>query len=921
MILRRILVSLLLVLWFAQAVGSQTLDDPELKTSVAILYLRLGNYPECQRLTRELEAVGASTDGLDLLTGELALRPLLTLNGQGQYIRLLREAPALIERARTLQRPDREAQLRLLVLHAAYQSGHPGQVLEQTGPLLELTRNPDSTAEKLRRFTVLTYARRYAHLEQSPTPEQYRGDHDKVWALWKDIGPDLDYRRHSVAECELAAAACFIWWDEAFGILTYDQAYDMLFEDLERIDPVLSIADFEAELKRGAPLADLIRFHNLSEVVSYWRYLFLVFDSVAARFGPQDASHFASQNLPAAFSLLRTVEQSPDMSWLDPTLSSLDLVTGKFARLGALVYRCQAGQDLLASAPASRVDASLARAAAYAARSGDRFLADETELVEVAIQTGRRPLPPDLEERLRTLIARSEATGSFYVTLMANVQLGRLLYAQGTGRRCLEPFTRAISLFEQLFVQARLGPTAHLILSLYRPIYEEKARIEVELGLQHEAAETLDRLKQVGTALAFQTLQPRDPRSLAALQRADQAREQAEELRQSLAVAPEAERPQLTRQLALTRQDFYAALAEIQRIEPGYRRLQVRPNTFSHVQARLPDDTLLVQLFPSEGKLYLFLATHQELKIRAVDVSHQQINQWVADFRRSALRPSKNWLQDQALCQTMQSMSQALLEPLESDLAGKKVVAFIPTGTLCYLPMAALAHWREGEPTFLLEDAQVVTLMKASDLDLPSMSPPGKLSLLALGDPDGSLPGARKEVTALQSLVPGAEVFVGREATAERLQSSKARYLHLATHGMLNSQNPTASYLLLAPGEKQGSDWLLVSDIAGLRLENVAMVTLSACQTALAERSPEPGSDLQSLADAFGFAGSPSVVASLWKVEDEPTCQLMLKMYEVLAQGQPKGEALRQAQLALLRRPETSHPYFWAGFIFLGDWR
>lgn len=47
----------------------------------------------------------------------------------------------------------------------------------------------------------------------------------------------------------------------------------------------------------------------------------------------------------------------------------------------------------------------------------------------------------------------------------------------------------------------------------------------------------------------------------------------------------------------------------------------------------------------------------------------------------------------------------------------------------------------------------------------------------------------------------------------------------------------------------------------------------------------------------------------------------MLKMYEVLAQGQPKGEALRQAQLALLRWPETSHPYFWAGFIFLGDWR
>ncbi len=918
--MKRLLLLLVLLLSVALPAWPES-DDLELKTSMAIVLLRLGNYPECQRLTRELVEQGAQAEGLELLTGELALEPLMSLSGQGQYLRLLREAPAFIERARIAGRPDREAQYRLLVLHAAYLSGHPQQFLDQLGPLRVLTERPVTTAEKMRRFTVLVFQNQYAHLQTPPGPEGWRRDHDEAWSLLRDIRLDQDYRRNSLVEKELAAAACLASWEQAFRTLPYDQARQAMDRDTQALAPFFDDSGFLQRRSQRARAAELLREDPTSDIVCFSRAMFSVFDMVSLEYGRQTATTFVEENLSRIFRFLEQFEEEPTFGWLDPRLARYEAVSGNVARLASTAWRIEAVLSYWSGAAATEVDSDLGQAALFAARSGDRLMVDIVDLLRMNLWMLREPVPPGLEAELRGLIARSVQTGSHYAEMTAWYTLGLFQYAQRKDPACLPALARAIAIFEDLYTQARLGASSRSLLRLYRSLYEDKARIELELGLQREAAETLDRLKQVGTALAFQTLQPRDPRSQAALQRANQAKDQAEELRQSLAVAPETERPRIARQLARTRQEFYVALAEIGRLEPGYRRLQVRPNTFSQVQARLPDDTLLVQLFPSENRLYLFLATRHELRIRVMDVSSQQIDRWVADFRRSALRPSREWLQDKALCQTMQSMSQALLLPLESDLAGKKVVAFVPTGTLCYLPMAALAHWREGEPTFLLESAQVVTLMKASDLDLPSMSLPGKLSLLALGDPDGSLPGARREVTALQSLVPGAEVFVGREATAERLQSSKARYLHLATHGMLNSQNPTASFLLLAPGEKQGSERLLVSDIAGLRLENVSMVTLSACQTALAERSPEPGADLQSLADAFGFAGSPSVVASLWKVEDEPTCQLMLKMYEALARGQPKGEALRQAQLALLRQKETSHPYFWAGFIFLGDWR
>jgi CHAT domain-containing protein len=124
---------------------------------------------------------------------------------------------------------------------------------------------------------------------------------------------------------------------------------------------------------------------------------------------------------------------------------------------------------------------------------------------------------------------------------------------------------------------------------------------------------------------------------------------------------------------------------------------------------------------------------------------------------------------------------------------------------------------------------------------------------------------------------------------------------------------------LLAAGTEEEHDGVLeVHEVYNLDLSNTALVVLSACETRLGERSA--GDEIVGLNRAFIYAGTPSVVASLWSVEDEATMELMVAFYDYLEnQGYTKGEALRQAQIDALQNPDTAHPYYWAGFVLTGD--
>ena len=218
------------------------------------------------------------------------------------------------------------------------------------------------------------------------------------------------------------------------------------------------------------------------------------------------------------------------------------------------------------------------------------------------------------------------------------------------------------------------------------------------------------------------------------------------------------------------------------------------------------------------------------------------------------------------------------------------------------------------------------------------------------------LPDAAQEGEALRSLLSGATLLTKRQATKTALsQMHSPRLLHIATHGFfLEDQNLTSagergaqaitddperalqqlerrgvslegpllrSGLALAGANEQKEDdngILTALEVTGLNLWGTKLVTLSACDTGVGE--VKNGDGVHGLRRALVLAGSETQVMSLWAVSDQATRELMVSYYGRLKQGQGRGEALRRAQLELLKKVNRRHPYFWAGFIQSGEW-
>lgn len=206
------------------------------------------------------------------------------------------------------------------------------------------------------------------------------------------------------------------------------------------------------------------------------------------------------------------------------------------------------------------------------------------------------------------------------------------------------------------------------------------------------------------------------------------------------------------------------------------------------------------------------------------------------------------------------------------------------------------------------------------------------------------LPETRREVNTIATLFPTrSTTYIGREATESRFKSvaPNASLLHVASHGYLDREFPLDSGLVMtpSPGGGEGDNGLLQAWEVFEQVQlNTDLVTLSACETGLGEVLQ--GEGLIGLTRAFQYAGARSILASLWRVSDQSTAELMEHFYVGLAKGVPKDAALRNAQLALLRgtkiAPQDSalrgvgglvesthvkHPFYWAAFELIGDWQ
>lgn len=451
----------------------------------------------------------------------------------------------------------------------------------------------------------------------------------------------------------------------------------------------------------------------------------------------------------------------------------------------------------------------------------------------------------------------------------------------------------------------------------------ERARARSLLDLLHEAGTEIrqgipQELRDRETSLNYRLR--RKAREL----RAPQSKEREAQLRRELAdLLAEADRLQ----------------DEIRRSNSRYTVLNQPPLDAAGIRRLLDPDTVLLEYTLGEEQSFLWLVT--PARVESFELAGRA--EIEAAARRLYEDISKLESKDP---EAHRELSRLLFGKMADRLRGRRLV-IVADGALQYIPFAVLPD-PEDPSAPLVAGHEIVSLPSASVLDvqrrvLAERQPAAKAVAIVAdpvfrashsrlpSDPAGErlqpLPFTKREAEAIAKLLPPGQVFLalGTKASRATVLSGELaghRAVHFATHGLINSETPLLSSLALSTFDEkaQPQDGSLgLSDVYKLKLD-ADLVVLSGCETALGREIR--GEGLMGLTQGFFYAGAERVMASLWRVEDRATAQLMSRFYQaMLENGHPPAAALRSAQLSIRSDPRWQDPFYWAPFVLQGNWR
>jgi CHAT domain-containing protein len=400
-----------------------------------------------------------------------------------------------------------------------------------------------------------------------------------------------------------------------------------------------------------------------------------------------------------------------------------------------------------------------------------------------------------------------------------------------------------------------------------------------------------------------------------------------------------------------------AFIASIKNKYPKYHALKYENITAkaTDIQALLADKTALIEYFLTDSICYLFWLSPTEIQIHTIPIKSEELKRRIKTFRY-ALSSYSTLLKDEkkAYKSYIKIAHWFYKNLLEVALEGKDIknLIIVADGELGHLPfetflrkdVANEAPIAYKDLPFLLKDYNVsynysATLWK-ENLTLSHKTNNRKMLACAASYPPvdsnlaevrlpyfyqlrsvlQQLPAAQQEIEALSKDFEG--TFLWNDSTNERFfKENAADYavIHLAMHGILEPRRPMLSSLVFTENKDSLEDnFLQAYEISRLKL-NANLVVLSACETGYGKF--EQGEGIVSLARSFMYAGVPSLVVSLWQVNDGSTATIMKAFYSNLATGMDKAEALRKAKLSYLQNAHgvMAHPAFWSPFIQLGD--
>ena len=418
----------------------------------------------------------------------------------------------------------------------------------------------------------------------------------------------------------------------------------------------------------------------------------------------------------------------------------------------------------------------------------------------------------------------------------------------------------------------------------------------------------------------------------------------------------------------------------IRESSPRYAALvEPAPLSVAEIQKRVLDqNTLLLEYALGEQKSFVWVVTSDSVKSfelpgrAAIELEAKRFYQLLTE--RSTTVPNETLAQQQQrlahvetdYAQVAAKLSGMLLSPLAAEL-GQKRLLVVAEGVLQYVPFAALPSPGGDVERPLIVDHEIVNLPSASVLavlreEFGNRKPASK-TVAVLADPvfsadDARLAQATKiaadsspfvdaQRSAVESGVDGlvrlrfsrqeadeiarlagdrrnmkAVDFAANRTTATDARLGDYQIVHFATHGLINNQHPDLSGVVLSLVDEHGraqNGFLRLYDIYNLKL-NADLVVLSACQTALGKEIK--GEGLIGLTRGFMYAGAPRVVATLWRIDDRASADMMRRFYEaMLKDGLRPAAALRAAQISMLRDRRWHSAHFWAPFTIQGEWR
>lgn len=526
-------------------------------------------------------------------------------------------------------------------------------------------------------------------------------------------------------------------------------------------------------------------------------------------------------------------------------------------------------------------------------------------------------------ERLNWMLPRPEFAqyGARHVRAVAVGANGRV-YA-GTDFGLFEYDTGGAEALELLLAYGQRNARPDLLLDEERRRYEEDVRALLDAVPEGSAGGRMLReyLAAKGEVEQF------GPAALVDRPRDDRPESEGSGEAKARRIRNEAYKDRLREQ----QEKMNALFLRLKREHPNlHRLLSLQPEELESLREKLSEGQLALQYLPTKRHLYVNIVRRDSARVLKVQVDAKTLYERAsrasallqaqaqarAVKRADAKEPETRDLE--VLREDLHWLHQVLLDPVLPEVRAASEVLVAGVGPLSYIPFGALVEEPGERPRFAVERTQFASLPNLFMLQgaFGRPEPTGSLERsLVVGDPDETLPGARREAEEVARILDSGDPWLGARATRAEVEQAaqRSRVLHFATHGVLDPL-PERTHLVLGSGQR-----LDIPRIMTLDLSAASVVTLSACETA---RAAGTGREYSTIAQAFALAGAPAIVATLWKVPDHASSELMVRFYRELKKTDGAGrlKALTQAQRRMLQSEDRrlSHPSAWAGYVLLG---